>query len=45
MEELRECDSFVCLENGIVSVDKTVQEVGKNVLDIERILAHVKEEK
>ena len=45
MEELRECDSFVCLENGVVSVDKTVQEVGKTVLDIERILAHVKEEK
>lgn len=42
MEELRECDSFVCLENGVVSVDKKVSEVGKDVLNIEKILSHAK---
>ena len=36
---------FVCLENGVVSVNKKVSEVGKDVLNIEKILSHAKEVK
>ena len=39
MEELVECDSFVCLANGIISFDGSLSEYKKEgVLNIEDIL-------
>lgn len=46
MEELNECDSFVCLENGVIAIDASVKEFAKGqLIDIEKLLAKNKEVK